>query len=348
MFSKKNDASNFFAVDFGSSSIKVVKLKNTERNPSVVSFGSVKMPTGAYSSESEKHKKEISEALKSLVKDLNINTSNVATSLPDASIFTRIVKIPAKKESDLEEAVFWASKRNVPISLEDVQIDWSIVNSKQTEDGMTQYDILLVAAPKLLINRYVDILKNANLNPVFIETESLSLVRALSSINDATPSLILDFGYSTIEAVIAYKNMLLFNQTISTGSSLITKAISQEFNLEEVQAEEYKKNYGLDSTQLEGKIFRTITPIMDSIVNEVKRILNSYKSTEVGESPSKIILVGNGSMLPGLVLYLAQNLSIEVEVGNPYSKIYIDPNLKAKLPALLPGYAVATGLALKV
>ena len=348
MFSKKNDASNFFAVDFGSSSIKVVKLKNVERNPSVVSFGSVKMPAGAYSSESEKHKKEISEALKSLVKDLNINTYNVATSLPDSSIFTRIVKIPAKKESDLEEAVFWASKRNVPISLEDVQIDWSIVNSKQTEDGMTQYDILLVAAPKLLINRYVDILKNANLNPVFIETESLSLVRALSSINDATPSLILDFGYSTIEAVIAYKNMLLFNQTISTGSSLITKAISQEFNLEEVQAEEYKKNYGLDSTQLEGKIFRTITPIMDSIVNEVKRILNSYKSTEVGESPSKIILVGNGSMLPGLVLYLAQNLSIEVEVGNPYSKIYIDPNLKAKLPALLPGYAVATGLALKV
>ena len=348
MFSKKNDASNFFAVDFGSSSIKVVKLKNVERNPSVVSFGSVKMPAGAYSSESEKHKKEISEALKSLVKDLNINTYNVATSLPDSSIFTRIVKIPAKKESDLEEAVFWASKRNVPISLEDVQIDWSIVNSKQTEDGMTQYDILLVAAPKLLINRYVDILKNANLNPVFIETESLSLVRALSSINDATPSLILDFGYSTIEAVIAYKNILLFNQTISTGSSLITKAISQEFNLEEVQAEEYKKNYGLDSTQLEGKIFRTITPIMDSIVNEVKRILNSYKSTEVGESPSKIILVGNGSMLPGLVLYLAQNLSIEVEVGNPYSKIYIDPNLKAKLPALLPGYAVATGLALKV
>ncbi len=348
MFSKNKNNSNFFAVDFGSNTIKIVKLKDVDKNPAVVSFGSIQMPKGAYSSESEQHKKEIGLTLKSLVKDLNLNTNNVATSLPDTSIFTRIVKIPAKKESDLEEAVFWSSKRNIPIPLEDVQIDWSIVNVKETPDGMNQYDILLVAAPKLLINRYVDILKIAGLNPMFIETESLSLVRALSSTNETSPNIILDFGYSYIELVIEFNGNLLFNQTISTGSSVITKAIAQEFNLEEVQAEEYKKNYGLDPNQLEGKIYRTISPIMESIINEIKRIINSYKSTNIGEVPTKLTLVGNGSMMPGLVLYLAQNLNIEVEVGNPYSKVYIDPDLKAKMPNLLPGYAVSIGLALKL
>ena len=348
MFSKNKNNSNFFAVDFGSNTIKIVKLKDVEKNPSVVSFGSTPMPKGAYSSESEQHKKEISVALKSLVKDLGLNTNNVATSLPDTSIFTRIVKIPAKKESDLEEAVFWSSKRNIPISLEDVQIDWSIVNVTESPDGMNQYDILLVAAPKLLINRYIDILKMAGLNPVFIETESLSLVRALSSTNETSPSIILDFGYSYIEIVVEFNGNLLFNQTISTGSSVITKAIAQEFNLEDVQAEEYKKSYGLDPNQLEGKIYKTISPIVESIVNEVKRIINSYKSTNIGALPTKLTLVGNGSMIPGLVLYLAQNLSMEVEVGNPYSKVYIDQKLKDKMPNLLPGYAVAMGLALKL
>ena len=87
---------------------------------------------------------------------------------------------------------------------------------------------------------------------------------------------------------------------------------------------------------------------MESIVNEIKRITNSYKSTNIGALPTKLTLVGNGSMIPGLVLYLAQNLSMEVEVGNPYSKVYIDQKLKDKMPALLPGYAVAMGLALKL
>ena len=86
---------------------------------------------------------------------------------------------------------------------------------------------------------------------------------------------------------------------------------------------------------------------MDSIINEIKRIINAYRSTNIGDLPSKIILVGNGSMLPGLVLYLAQNLNMEVEVGNPYSGVYINPELKNRMPVLLPGYAVSIGLALK-
>ena len=349
MWGKKKDNSNFFALDFGGSTIKVVKLNYANRNPSLVAFGSVATPFGVNGSENEEHKKSLAESIKSLVSELDIKTNNVAISLPDSSIFSRIIRIPAKKESDLEEAVFWATKRNVPIPPDEVQVDWSIVNETHNQsDDVVQYDILLVAAPKLLISRYIDILNIADLNPILIETESLSLTRSISSENEASPSVIMDFGHSDIEVVIEFKGKLLFTQTISTGSYILTKAIAQEFNLEEIQAEEYKKSYGLDPSQLDGKIYRTIGPIMDSIINELRRIINAYKATNVAEMPTKIALVGNGSMLPGLVLYMARNLNVEVEVGNPASKIYIDPEVKNKMPALLPGYAVAMGLALKV
>ncbi len=349
MFGKKKENLNSFAVDFGAHTIKVVRLKDVDKNPALVTFGSIETPYGVLGSENEDHKRTLAESLKSLVHDLGIQTTNASISLPDSSIFSKVIRIPAQKEADLEEAVFWATKKNIPISPDEVQVDWSIVNKLETSsDGVTQYDVLLVAAPKLLINRYVDILKLAGFTPVLIETESLSLVRSLSYKNDTSPSLIMDFGYNGIETVVAYKETLLFPQTIAIGSSVLTKAIAQGFNLEEVQAEEYKKSYGLDPAQLEGKIYRTLLPIMESIVNEIRRTFNAYKATNISDTPTKIILVGNGSMLPGLVLYLAQNLNMEVEVGNPYSKIYMDPGLKNKLPAPLPGYAVALGLALKV
>ncbi|MCL4392591.1 type IV pilus assembly protein PilM [Patescibacteria group bacterium] len=349
LFTKKKENLNFFALDIGESTIKVVKLKDTKKNPTLEFIGSTPTPFGIVGSENEEHKKALALAIKNVLKDLGIKTKEVAVSIPDDSIFSRIIRISVKKESDLEEAVFWATKRNVPIAPDEVQVDWSIVKqSEPLADGVVQYDILLVAAPKLLIERYVNILKMVDLTPVLIETESLSLVRSLSSYNDNSPSAIIDFGFKTTKFIVSFRNTLLFDQTIAIGSYVLTKAISQEFGMEEMQAEEYKKNYGLDQSQIEGKIYRSISPIMDSMINEIKRTINSYKAINIGDVPNKLIIVGNGSLLPNLVLYLAQNLSMEVEVGNPYSKIYIPPELKNKLPALLPGYAVAIGLALKV
>ena len=348
LFVKKKENLDFFALDIGESTIKVVKLKDISKNPTLELIGSVPTPFGIIGSENEEHKRSIANVIHNIVKDLGIKTKNVALSIPDNSIFSRIIRVSVKKETDLEEAVFWATKRNVPIAPDEVQVDWSIVKqSTPLADGVVQYDILLIAAPKLLIERYVNILKMVNIEPILIETESLSLVRSLSSVNDHSPSVIIDFGFKTTKFIVSFRNTLLFNQTIAIGSYVLTKAISQEFGMEEMQAEEYKKSYGLDQSQLEGKIYRAISPIMDSMINEIKRTLNAYKVTNIGDMPNKMIIVGNGSLLPNLVLYLAQNLSIEVEVGNPYSKIYIPPDLKNKLPALLPGYAVAIGLALK-
>ena len=348
LFSKKKENLDFFALDIGENVIKVVKLKNSNKNPTLEFMGSTPTPFGIVGSENEEHKRSLANSIKNLIKDVGIKTNNVAMAIPDNSIFSRIIRISVKKESDLEEAVFWATKRNVPIAPDEVQVDWSIVKqSEPLSDGVIQYDILLVAAPKLLIERYVNIAKMVGLEPILIETESLSLVRSFSSVNDNSPSAIIDFGFKTTKFVVSFKQTLLFNQTIAIGSYVLTKAIAQEFGMEEVQAEEYKKNYGLDQSQLEGKIYRAISPIMDSMINEIKRVLNAYKATNVSDMPNKVIIAGNGSLLPNIVLYLAQNLNMEVEVGNPYSKIYIPPELKNKLPTLLPGYAVAVGLALK-
>ena len=66
------------------------------------------------------------------------------------------------------------------------------------------------------------------------------------------------------------------------------------------------------------------------------------------ESPVKrIIVTGGTAKLPGLVIYLAEALGIEVQLGNPWEGMNLSSKEEAKLNDEATSYAVSVGLALK-
>jgi type IV pilus assembly protein PilM len=345
---------DFFGLDIGSHSIKVCQVKWSGQKPSLVALGTTNTPIGIVGSENEEHQKELARNIKLALKDADISTNKVVVGLPEASIFTQLVTIPKVEESKIEELVHWEAKKYIPIPVDEVRIDW-IFLGERTVNGQAQLDIFLIAAPNKLIDRYLGVLKFASLEPIGIETESIATTRALwwpqqmaIRQGDSIPVLILDFGAKSTDLSVVQGGVLLFSQSLVTGSDALTEAIASSFGLEIQQAEEYKRSYGLDETQLEGKIANALKPVMQVIVSEVNKTLDFFRSRFEKSTPRRLLLVGDGAKLPNILMYMATEIGIETSLADPFANVEISKRIKSKIEQISSAaYCVPLGLALK-
>lgn len=331
-------------VDFGNHSVKAVQLRDVDRQPSLVAFASQPTPVGVINSEDDEHQRKLADALRILFDEGRFRTRNVVVALPEFSIFTRFLEFPGIKEEEIEDAVHWQAKQVVPIPIKDVQMSWIMLGKDESKNS---YKVLLVAAPRKLIEIYVKVLEKAKLEPIALETEGISAGRAIFRSANVQSAVILDFGSQSTDMAIMSGGDLIFSQSISVGSDALTRALATDFSFEYSQAEEYKRNYGLDQNQLDGKIFTSLKPVMDSIVAEIRRGVEFYKTRTLMAPPEQFMLIGDGALLPGLVQYVAQEMSVNVTLADPWMGIKMSSKHQTILSKAGPAYAVAVGLALK-
>lgn len=336
---------NHVGIDFGNHSVKVVELSGiNSASPSLVNFGSHPTPQGVINSADQDHQKQLSNALKELYAASNIKNRKAVLAIPESSVFTRFLELPGIKDEEISGAVFYEAKQYIPIPIEDVQMSFIKIGYNKDKNAPR---ILLVAAPRKIVDMYLGVADKAGLEPIAIETESIAMGRAMYRAIKEKHMVMLDFGAETTDMSVMSEGFLVFSQSISIGSDYLTQAIINQFNFEYVQAEEYKRNYGLQQNVLEGKVAAALAPIMDSILTEVRRGIEFYKSKTLMPSPSRYLLNGDGAMLPGLADYISGKMGVTAEVADPWVNInvprkYVDIISKSK-----PSFSVAIGLALK-
>jgi len=349
---------SFIGLDLGNHSIKVCRVSWKGKKPELSSIGSSSTPIGIIGSESEDHQKELAKHIKQAVNDADAGTNKVVVALPESKIFTQLISTPKVEENKLEELIHWEAKKYIPIPIDEVRTEWIFLGERIGVDNQPQLDFFLIAAPNSLINRYVKVLGFAGLEPIGIETESVATTRSLwwkqqmglsdPASLDNSPVMILDFGSKSTDLSVVIGGSLIFSQSLVTGSDALTEALASDFGLELTQAEEYKKNYGLDETQLEGKIANSLKPIMGVIVNEAIKTLDFFKSRFAKSTPRRLFLVGEGAKLPGIMNYMATQIGIETAIADPFSNIEIPNKLKSRIEQHSSmGFCVSLGLALK-
>lgn len=340
-------AAQSFGLDIGSHSLRLVQVDKSKRPYRLLTFAMEQTPKGASLSESTIDWQLLADAIKHLVKDSKVTTNNVVTAFPESLIFTRLVETPYIDPKTLDSAIRYLAEEYVPIPITDVSLVYQILKpgNKQTQEKM---EILLIAVPKDLIEKYLKILKLANLKPVAMETEILAVSRSVVGTSPESPtSLIISIGASTTDLAIYTKGIIAFTRSIPTGGSALSKALANELNFDISQAEEYKKTYGLLESELGGKIMLAIKPIFDVVVSEINRAVAFYQRKSPQDQIKRVLLCGGTAKLPGLLIYLAQSLGLEVQVGDPWVFMATDPALTQKLNEYAPDFTVAAGLALK-
>lgn len=332
-------------LDIGSKTIKIVELSPEGTSWRLRASGIVGYK--GVSPDQVKDDKELTplvDVLKKLYKEAKISSREVSIALSESSVYTRIVKFPLLTDSEIASAVRWEAEQYIPIPAAEAIIQYQVIERRENTSPPS-VDVLLVAAPRQTVEHYVRVVEMAGLTLASVETELLSLSRSLG-VGDQSV-LIADLGARSTDIAIVKNSKLVFSRSFPTGGDAFTRAVSQYLGIDQVQAEEYKRTYGLSETQLEGKVRQSLDPVIHLVGDEMRKSLHYYQAESKGDQVHSVILSGGSAGLPEIAAMLTQLLGIEVIVGNPFAKINVDAGAVKSLTGYAPFYAVACGLAMR-
>lgn len=337
---KKKDV---VGIDIGSGSLKVVQLQKKGSLTKLVGYGQMEIPENYIIEGIVAESEKLTELTKKFFDTGvwgKITAKRVCTSLPESKIFSRTITLPHMNDKALAEAVQWEASQTIPMAMTDLYLDWQVIGPS-VEDPKSD-EIIYAAAPKAIVNSYIQFFDQMGLEIEGIETSLTAIIRsAVPKKNSKEAVLIIDIGAKTT-------NLAVFDHVIRlTGSTLIggdhiTYRIAEALKVDEKEAEKIKKQKSADKS----KVRQAVDVEVTEITKEATKMINFFQEKNKKANPvTKVILCGGSASLDTLSDIFKEKLGIPTEVGNPWANISIYP-LKSVPKDEAPAYTNAVGLAL--
>ena len=336
---------NYFGLDIGNSSIKIAQLREIHGRPSLVTYGDIDIPANLSTSDSELDQAKLSEIIKQLSEDAKVTSKNVVASLSASKSYIAIIKTPKLTHKELEESIKFQADKVIPMPVDQVKLDWAVI-SENNQTG--ELEVLIVAAPKNVANRYLNIVQKAGLELMSLEINPIAQARSLIGSSDISKCVVIaDIGSIATDLSIVCDNVPRIVRSVAVGSRVMNRVIVQNLAIDESQADQFLKKFGMDETKIEGQVFKTLKPVVDQLVEEVNKSITYFQEKNDSKRVEKIVLTGGTTALPGLPIYLANATGLTVEIGNPWQNISYPKELQDSLAGLSLNYATAIGLAMR-
>lgn len=371
----QKDSPSALGIDIGSSAIKMVQIKKKNNQAVLETYGELAL--GPYAGlgigqAAVLPPEKIAQALIDLMKEkeVNITTNKCGISIPFASSLMAVIEMPEVSSKQLSVMVPLEARKYIPVPISEVMLDWSVIpksevrteeapeyasdkesflsgnlgkKKEEEKPGLTKVDVLIVAIHNETIARYKEIVAKAGLEAGFFEIEIFSTMRAV--LDDALrPVMIMDMGAASTKLYVVERGIIRLSHTINRGSQDITSTMSKSLSIPLEQAEIMKRQVGAGGA--DKSLNDAIGLTLDHIFSEVNNTLLSFEK-KYNKTIAKMILVGGGSSLKGLVDMAKNNFKTEVISADPFNKVAAPAFLENILKETGPEFAVAIGLALR-
>ena len=345
----------FLGVDIGTVSIRVVELGRRGQAYRLENYGEVGLsfvretPFRVYKKDTLLlSNKKIAKAINTICKEAGVQTKEANFSIPDFCTFSTSFELPPMDREEIPEAINYEVRPYIPLPLSEITLDWSVISG---QIGRTSLKVLVVAVPNDVIAQYQEIAQLSDLELRFLEPEIFSLVRSLikdKAAKDQKVISLIDIGARSTTCNILEKGVLKISHTCAVAGNELTEIIARSSNMDYNKAEELKKKFGLLlDNKVRGKdVRKIIIPLVDSILEEIKKVFRNFYQSD-GKEIEEIVLAGGTALMPGLKEYFSTELKKEVKLANPFLGIACPPVLLETLEEMGPSYAIAVGVALK-
>lgn len=335
-------------IDIGTSSIKVVEISRWGGGKTLENYGEVKS-TALYKEPIKTFERGsyllseffVSRAITAILNEAKIKTKAAIFSIPDFSTFCTSIELPPMSEKEIQQAVYYAAPKYIPLSITETTLDWKIVGGTPGNKN-SSLKILLIAMPNQVIQSYQKIAQSAGLELYALEAETLAITRSL--VKDKKKIIcLMDIGVQSTTVNIIDKGILKKSYSFSFASNQLTYAVSSALGLSYSEAEELKNKQGLIS--LNASLTKTLYLLIDPLLLQVRKISADFYQEE-GKDIEEIYLTGGTANLPGLKEYFKETLKKKVEIPNCFSDLLYPPILEGKIKKMNPSFSVAVGLSL--
>jgi type IV pilus assembly protein PilM len=342
---KKNK--EVIGIDIGSSSVKVVQLKEIKGSFQLLNAGISPLPPEAIVDNTLMDSTSIAMVIKNLVASLGIKIKDVACSISGNSVIIRKIVLPAMPQDELEDQISWEAEQYIPFDINDVNMDFQILSPDSNDPS--KMNVLLVASKKDIINDYVAVFGEAGMQLSVVDVDSFAVQNAFETNHD--------FSSEDIIALINIGASVMNINVIKDGITLFTRDVQMGGNL---YSEEIQKQLGLSSEDSEiGKLLahesnneslrKVILKVNETVTQEIRRSLDFYNSTANDDRISGVFVSGGCSKVYNLVGTIAAKTGLPVEVLNPFARLkYNEKDFDPEyLVEIGPFMAVPVGLAIR-
>lgn len=346
LFKKKKD---LIGVDIGSSSVKVVQLRESRGLYHLRKVGFALLPQDAIVDNSIMDSTAVVEVLRNLVQELKIGTKNVATSISGHSVIIRKIQLPIMTEEELEWSIQFEAEQYIPFEISEVNLDFQILGPDAADP--TQMNVILVAAKKDFVNDHVAIFRECGLSPEVMDIDCFAVQNAFElNYGVATEEVValINMGAGAINVNVLKGGGSVFTRDIQVGGGMFNEEIQKQLGLGSEAAERAKiAGFG------EGVDVATLNEVMESatenLAQEVQRSLDFFSATSADEKVQKIFLTGGCSKVAYIKTVLETRLGVDVEVMNPFRLVQVNPKDfdSEYLESVGPMFSVAVGLGMR-
>ncbi len=346
-------ANSYLGIDIGTTSIKVVEVRQGKAKPQVVNYGLLE--SSGYLSRANQalqtsglkiFESDVTELLKTAIGEMKVSTKLAIASLPPFSVFTTILDFPQMDAKEIEKAMVYQAKQYVPLPLTEVALDWLKVGEYEDDKGFTHQKILLISVPKEQIEKYQRMFRAAGLTLHALEIESLSLARIIG--NEPISTIVVDIGSRSTNVVFLDQGRLAWNVQSDFAAASLTQALASSLSINPIRAEELKKERGIIGTGPNYELSTIMLPFLDAIINEVKKAQFSFaQQFPKAGGAERVVLSGGGANLLGIEKYFEREFGVPIVKAAPFLRYDYAQEISPLLGELNPIMSVALGLGLK-
>lgn len=234
-------------IDIGSSLIKVVEAKPGKSGPQITALGICPTPDGAVADDVIMDPQGLGRAIKQLLTESGIQAKRCVSSVSgQSSVVVRIIEVPKMNDKELAETMKWEIERHVPFSASEVVMDFAPIQkpAEEAQDDQNM-EVLLAVAQQDIVNRHVETLFAAGLDPVAIDVEPLAASRSVVDNSKGGESqqiiAIVNIGNDITDISVFRNGVLAFPRSLPIAGKAITRALSDALQITTDQAEQLKR-----------------------------------------------------------------------------------------------------------
>jgi type IV pilus assembly protein PilM len=312
-----NRGRGLIGIDIGSSSVKIMELKQTRKGYDLINFGMAPLPQEAIVEGALMNSNAVEEKIREIISAGKISSRYVATSVSGHSVIIKKITLPQMSKEELDESIHWEAEQYIPFDIKDVNMDAQILDNSDSASG--KMDIILVAAKSDLVNDYSAVIKNSGLEPVIIDVAAFALQNSYEQnygINPQDTVVLVNIGASSTNMNIISRGKSIFTRDLNIGGKNYTEEIQKQMNISYEQAEALKISGNTESqgdktdTLIPQEVGSIIKSVSESVGSELQRTIDFYLQSAQDEAISTIYLSGGTARIYGLVEAIENRLKI--------------------------------------
>jgi type IV pilus assembly protein PilM len=340
-----------FGLDIGSSSVKAVELNVSPKGFELVHLGVAKLPHEAIVQGAFLNASAIAEAVREAVTSAKIKSSNVAVAVSGHSVIVKKISLPTMTREELEESIRWEAEQYIPFDVNEVNLDFQILNAGAIEGQM---DVLLVAAKKDLIDDYVNVLSEAGMTASVIDVAGFAVANAYEANAEGDSGEVIaiaNIGAQTTNINVLVGGIPAFTRDIAVGGNAYTEEIQKALSISFDEAERIKLGGTTEEESQDvvpQEVEHAMRSVSDSVIGEISRSLDFFAATSAESRISKVYLAGGSSKVAGFDRRFEEKTGLAVERLNPLARMLPSSIYESEFVSdMAPFLGVGIGLAMR-